>query len=146
MRKAKVVAVSLSEEKGKKRNYPYVELKRNYGIRGDFHAGNWHRQVSLLALESIEKMRQKGIDVKPGDFAENITTSGIQLSKLKIGMRLKIGKDVVLEISQLGKECHSPCAIYYQVGDCVMPKEGIFARVVKGGMIKPGDEIVIIAS
>jgi MOSC domain-containing protein YiiM len=141
----KITAVSISDKKGvKKHNVESVFLKKDFGIVEDAHAGNWHRQVSLLAEESIKKMRLKGLDVGPGDFAENITTRGIGLVKLKVGARLKIGKDAVLEISQIGKVCHARCNIYYQAGDCVMPKEGVFARVLKGGIIKPGDRLEVI--
>jgi MOSC domain-containing protein YiiM len=139
---ATVLAVCISEKKGeRKKPVESVELRENHGIVGDGHAGDWHRQVSLLAQESIDKMRALGLDVNAGDFAENITTSGINLVSLPIGSRLQIG-DVVLEVTQIGKECHTRCAIYYQAGDCVMPKEGIFAKVISGGIIKPGDEIL----
>lgn len=145
IQKPVIAAVSISSRKGtKKRNVASAELKENFGIVGDIHAGNWHRQVSLLAVESIEKMRAAGLRVGPGDFAENITTSGIDLLRLKIGDKLKIGKDAVLEITQFGKECHTRCDIYYRAGDCVMPKEGIFVRVLKGGVIKTGDEMEVI--
>ena len=141
--KAKIVAISISEKKDiAKQNVESAVLEKECGILGDAHAGT-KRQVSLLALESIEKMKEKGVNVKPGDFAENITTQGIDLSKLTPGIRLKIGKDVVLEITQIGKECHQRCDIYYQAGDCIMPREGIFARVLQSGTIKPGDDIVI---
>ena len=141
----KIVAVSISEKKSvKKRNVPSVELKENFGIVGDAHAGSGNRQVSLLAEESIKKMLDKGLNVKPGDFAENITTKGMDLLKLKIGSKMKLGSGAILEVSQIGKECHTRCNIYYQAGDCVMPTEGIFARVVKGGVLKPGDEICIL--
>lgn len=141
--KAKIIAISISENKGtKKYNIDSAMLKEDFGIVTDAHAGS-ERQVSLLAEESIEKMRAKGLNVKPGDFAENITTQGIGLLKLKLGQRLKIGKDVILEITQKGKVCHTRCNIYYQAGDCVMPREGIFAKVIKGGIIKPGDEIFV---
>ena len=141
---AKIVAVSISEKKGtKKKNVESVELKENFGIIGDAHAGAGHRQVSLLAKESIEKMRNKGLKVGPGDFAENITTEGIDLTSLRPGAKVKVGGDALLEITQLGKECHARCDIYYQAGDCVMPKEGVFAKVLEGGVIKPGDEICI---
>lgn len=106
-------------------------------------AGPWHRQVSLLAVESIEKMKALGLDVGPGDFAENITTSGINLVDLPLGTRLKIGPEAVGEVTQIGKECHSRCAIYYQAGDCVMPREGIFIRILKGGTIRAGDTIEV---
>jgi MOSC domain-containing protein YiiM len=144
MKKGEVIAVSISKKKGqKKQNMPFVRLNENYGIIGDAHAGNWHRQVSLLAQESIEKLKKKGLGLKAGDFAENITTRGINLLNLPIGTKLKIGEDVILEITQIGKECHQPCNIFYQIGDCIMPKEGIFAKVLKGGIIKPGDTIIL---
>lgn len=138
---ASVTAVCVSKEKGERKvPVPMVELVVGHGIEGDAHAGDWHRQVSLLASESIAKMRALGLDVSNGDFAENITTAGIELIALRVGDRLAIA-DALLEITQIGKECHSRCAIYHQAGDCVMPKEGIFARVLRGGTIKPGDGI-----
>lgn len=137
----KVVAVCLSESKGeRKKPVESVRLLRNHGIQGDAHAGDWHRQVSLLAQESIEKMRRMGLSVQAGDFAENITTFGIDLPSLPIGTKLNVG-ETLLEVTQIGKECHTRCAIYYQAGDCVMPKEGIFARVLQGGGIRPGDSL-----
>lgn len=136
---AKVEAVCISENKGeRKKPVESVELRENHGIVGDAHAGDWHRQVSLLATESIDKMRKLGLDVSAGDFAENITTSGIELVSLPIGTRLQLG-ETLLEVTQIGKECHTRCAIYDQAGDCVMPKEGIFAKVISGGIIRPGD-------
>lgn len=141
--KGKVRAVSISKAKGqKKENVLLVNLKEDFGILGDVHAGS-ERQVSLLAIESIEKMRQKGLKVNPGDFAENITTESIDLLKLSIGDKVSIGRAVILEISQIGKECHSRCSIYYRAGDCVMPKEGIFARILKGGTITAGDKVEV---
>lgn len=138
---ALVNAVCISEKKGeRKKPVDKVELRENHGIVGDGHAGDWHRQVSLLAEESINKMRKLGLDVNSGDFAENITTSGIDLVSLPIGSRLQVG-DALLEVTQIGKECHTRCAIYHQAGDCVMPKEGIFAKVISGGTVRPGDEI-----
>lgn len=141
----KVVSVNISEKKGvRKKPVDEVVLKTEYGIEGDAHASSeWHRQVSLLALESIRKMQALGLDVSPGDFAENITTQGIDLVALPIGTRMTIGSEVIGEVSQIGKECHTRCAIYYQAGDCVMPKEGIFIRVLKGGKIKKGDLLEI---
>lgn len=141
----KIIAISISKKKGvRKNNVGFAELKEDFGIVGDAHAGTKNRQVSLLAQESIEKMKAKGLKVKAGDFAENITTEGLYLSGLKIGDRLKIKDEVILEVSQIGKECHTRCAIYYQAGDCVMPKEGIFVKVIKGGQIKAGDAIVSV--
>jgi MOSC domain-containing protein YiiM len=138
---AHVLAVCISEKKGERKTpVAEVELRENHGIVGDAHAGDWHRQVSLLAQESIDKMRALGLDVKAGDFAENITTLGIDLVALPIGARLQVG-ETLLEVTQIGKECHTRCAIFYQAGDCVMPKEGIFVKVINGGTIKPGDEI-----
>ena len=138
---AEVVAVCISENKGeRKKPVAAIELRVDHGIVGDAHAADWHRQVSLLAQESIDKMRALGLDVTAGDFAENITTSGIELVSLPIGSRLKIG-ETLLEVTQIGKECHTRCAIFHQAGDCVMPKEGIFVKVLEPGTIKPGDRI-----
>ena len=143
--KAEVVEVSISREKGtRKENIPEGVLIENHGFKDDAHAGDWHRQVSLLAMESIEKIRAKGLDVGPGDFAENITTRGIDLVNLPIGTRLQVGEEVLMEVTQIGKECHTRCAIYYQAGDCVMPREGIFTKVLKGGRVKKSDPIVVI--
>ncbi|MDN5332160.1 MAG: molybdopterin adenylyltransferase [Tepidanaerobacteraceae bacterium] len=140
----RVVAVSISEKKGeKKQNVGKARLIEDFGLEGDAHAGSWHRQVSLLAKESIEKMKKMGLAVGPGDFAENITTEGIDLARLPVGTRLKIG-DALLEVTQIGKECHSGCAIFKQVGQCIMPREGIFARVLRGGVVSEGDEIKVI--
>jgi MOSC domain-containing protein YiiM len=137
-----VVAVCTSDRKGiRKRNVGEAPLKADWGIEGDAHAANWHRQVSLLAMESIDKMRQKGLNVGPGSFAENLTTQGINLLALPIGSRVRVGSETELEITQHGKLCHERCAIYYAAGDCVMPREGIFARVLKGGWVKVGDVI-----
>lgn len=144
----KVVAISISKKKGiPKTNVKSAKLIENFGIEGDVHAGNWHRQVSFLALESIDKMREKGLpNLRPGAFAENITTEFLELPKLEIGTRMKIGKEAELEITQIGKECHSKCAIFTKVGDCVMPREGIFARVIRGGEIFVEDEIQILSA
>jgi len=142
---ATVLAVCISQNKGeRKQPVAAVELVPDHGIAGDAHAGDWHRQVSLLAQESIDKMRAMGLDVSAGDFAENITTTGIDLVSLPIGSRLELGS-ALLEVTQIGKECHTRCAIYYQAGDCVMPKEGIFARVLKGGVVTAGMEILFKA-
>ncbi len=140
----KVIAVNISKGKGERKTpVASVELRENHGIVGDGHAGEWHRQVSLLALESIAKMQRLGLDVDSGDFAENITTEGIDLPALPIGTRLTLG-EAVLEVTQIGKECHTRCAIYYQAGDCVMPKEGIFAKVVRGGVVFPQDAVEVL--
>ena len=137
-----VKAISISKERGtQKTNVPEAELRAGFGIVGDAHAANWHRQVSLLAVESIDKMVEMGAVVSPGNFAENITTEGVELLELPVGSRLEIGDDTELEITQIGKDCHSRCAIFEQVGDCVMPREGVFAKVIKGGFIKVGDII-----
>jgi MOSC domain-containing protein YiiM len=143
---AKVVSINISSKKGiRKKPVKEAEIITDHGIKDDAHAsGTWHRQISLLALESIKKMQDLGLKVKPGDFAENITTEGIDLIKLPVGTRMKIG-DVEVEVSQIGKECHTRCAIYYQAGDCVMPKEGIFVKVMKGGKIRVGDPIEVNA-
>jgi len=143
--KGKIKAISISKDRGtRKDNVTAAELKAGFGIEGDAHAGNWHRQVSLLGQESIEKMRAKGADVSAGDFAENITTEGIDLQSLAIGSKLRLGADAEVEITQFGKECHSGCAIFQQIGDCVMPREGVFAKVIKPGRIKPGDIIEVL--
>ncbi len=141
-----VIAVCQSERKGERKTpMARVTIREDYGVVGDAHAdSSTHRQVSLLAIESIDKMRGKGLELHPGDFAENITTEGIDLSKLPIGTRINIGEDAILEMTQIGKECHTGCAIRQQVGDCIMPREGIFARVTRGGEIKPGDRIEIV--
>jgi MOSC domain-containing protein YiiM len=142
--RGKVLAVNISEDKGtKKTNIQSCSLLKDFGLKGDAHAGPWHRQVSLLANESIEKMRAKGLNVGYGNFAENVTTEGVDLVHLPIGTEIRIGNSVILRVTQIGKECHERCAIYYQAGDCVMPKEGIFAEVVSEGEVKVEDEIVI---
>ncbi|HEX3013732.1 MAG TPA: MOSC domain-containing protein [Methanobacterium sp.] len=142
----KIIAVCTSEMKQtKKINVGDACLKKDYGITGDAHSSSkTHRQISLLAIESINKMRDIGLDVNPGDFAENLTTEGIDLVPLPIGTKLSAGEEVVLEVTQIGKECHTRCAIYHQAGDCIMPKEGIFARVLTGGRVKIGDKIKIV--
>lgn len=142
---AAVVSINISAKKGvRKKPVDEALLIENFGIESDGHASDkWHRQVSLLALESIKKMQDKGLKVVPGDFAENITTEGIDLPSLPIGTRMTIGEEAEVEVTQIGKECHNKCAIYYQAGDCVMPKEGIFVKVLKGGKIKKGDKIVV---
>jgi MOSC domain-containing protein YiiM len=142
---ARVIAVCTSETKGvRKEDVKKGILKEEFGLVGDAHADSgWHRQVSLLSMDSIEKMRKMGYDVGPGDFAENLTCEGIELYTLPIGTRLDVGKGIILEVSQIGKECHAGCAIFKLTGKCIMPKEGIFARVIKGGPVESGDEIKI---
>jgi MOSC domain-containing protein YiiM len=143
--RGKVISVNISPEKGvRKVNVVQSCLLPEFGLKDDAHAGKWHRQVSLLAMESIDKMVRLGLKVGPGDFAENITTQGLDLLKLPVGTRFRIGENSLLEVTQIGKVCHTRCAIYYQAGDCVMPKEGIFARVLEGGEIKVGDEIHVL--
>ncbi|MBM4135880.1 MAG: MOSC domain-containing protein [Nitrospira sp.] len=143
--KGRVVSINISTKKSvRKKPIKEAEIKTDFGIEGDAHASSqWHRQVSLLALESIQKMQALGLKVNPGDFAENITTEGIDLLKLPLGTKMTIGKDIEVEVSQIGKECHTRCSIYYQAGDCIMPKEGIFVKVLKGGKIKEGDPIIV---
>lgn len=139
---ATVVSVNVSEKTGmKKHDVGSCLAVVGQGLEGDAHAGDWHRQISLLAVESIDRMRLAGLDVWPGDFAENITTKGIELVTLPVGTRLRVGGNVILEVTQIGKECPRPCAIYYQAGECVMPKEGIFVTVIEGGDISVGDAI-----
>ena len=142
--KGKILAVNVSLNKGERKTaVPLATLLVEHGIEGDAHAGDWHRQVSLLAMESIAKMQALGLEVGEGDFAENITTQGLDLVSLPIGTRFTIG-ETLLEVTHIGKECHTRCAIFYQAGDCVMPKEGIFARVLSGGVVRPGDEIEVL--
>ncbi len=142
--KGKVLAVNISADKGtKKNNVRRCDLLRGFGLKGDAHGGHWHRQVSLLANESIDEMRRKGLKAAYGDFAENITTEGINLMSLPIGTTLRIGNEAILRMTQKGKECHDRCAIYYQMGDCVMPREGVFAEVLQPGQISVGDSIEV---
>lgn len=142
-----VIAVCTSPKKGtKKQAVATVCLEEGYGITGDAHADtDTHRQVSLLAIESIDKMRKLGLELQPGDFAENLTCEGINLSSLPVGTRISVGKETLLEVTQIGKECHQRCAIYRQVGQCIMPDEGIFARVLKGGVVRAGDTVEVVS-
>ncbi|MGD0855789.1 MAG: MOSC domain-containing protein [Dehalococcoidia bacterium] len=144
---AKIIAICKSEQKGTSK-YPVNagELKVNCGLVGDAHAGgdDRAREISLLAIESIEKMNRTGFDFHAGDFAENLTTSGLELVSLPIGTNMKVGNDVVLQVTQIGKKCHTGCAVFKQAGKCIMPKEGIFARVVTGGLVRPDDEIIVL--
>jgi MOSC domain-containing protein YiiM len=137
-----VLSVNISQAKGeKKHNISCGLLMVDHGLKDDAHVGSWIRQVSLLAKESIEKIRAKGLDVQYGDFAENLTTEGIDLPSLPVGTRLKVGSECILEVTQIGKVCHERCNIFYAVGDCVMPREGIFAKVLIGGQVRVGDQI-----
>lgn len=143
---ARVVAVNISDRKGViKTPVDMGEFQTDLGLKGDAHSGNWHRQVSLLAQESIDKMSAKGIlELTSGKFAENLTTEGIELFTLPVGTRLEIG-EVLMEVTQIGKECHRGCQIMKMVGDCIMPREGIFAKILRNGVIRPGDEISLLA-
>ena len=143
---SKVLAICISKHKGTLKNeVSEANFIEEFGIEGDAHAGKWHRQVSLLALEKIEDFRNKGGNVDFGAFGENLVVDGIELHKLPVGQQLQVG-EVLLEVTQIGKECHDKCAIYYQVGECIMPKNGIFTRVLKGGKVKVGDKCTLIDS
>jgi len=144
--KGKVLSVNIAAEKGeKKHNIGKCRLLKDLGLENDAHAGFMHRQVSLLAKESIRKIQEKGLDVSYGDFAENLTVEGLDLPSLPIGTMLRVGEKTILKVSQIGKECHTRCNIFYQVGDCVMPREGIFAEVVTEGDVAVGDEIEVVS-
>jgi MOSC domain-containing protein YiiM len=144
MASARIVSVNISSTTGvRKTPIPQGELRPQVGLVGDAHSGPWHRQLSLLALESIQKMRERGLEVNPGDFAENITTEGLSLHTLPVGTRLRLG-EVEVEVTQIGKECHTGCAIRQQTGDCVMPREGIFVRVLNPGVVRPGDPVSLV--
>jgi MOSC domain-containing protein YiiM len=135
----------LSKKKGtRKTQVKEVELIKDYGIKNDAHAGSWHRQVSFLSSENIEKTKESGLDVNFGDFAENIATVGIDWKSVPVGTVVKLGGTAIVEITQIGKECHKKCAIYYAAGDCIMPKEGVFARVLEGGKIACGDPVELV--
>ncbi len=142
----RITAISISKKKGiPKSNVPFANLIADWGIEGDVHAGKWHRQVSFLAIESIDKMRVKLPSLRPGAFAENITTEFIDIPHLKIGTKVRIGNEAELVITQIGKKCHDKCAIFAIVGDCVMPREGIFAKVIRSGKICTNDKIEILS-
>ena len=144
MKQGRILAVCISERKGeRKKAISSGRLVENFGLQGDAHAGDWHRQISLLGDESVDKMRAVGLDVGAGDFAENLTIVGINLPLLPIGTHLRVGPTALLEVTQIGKECHHHCAIYQQVGDCVMPREGIFARVLRGGPVAKDDLVIV---
>ena len=137
-----IVAVCRSEQQGTvKQAVPEAELRRGHGLVGDAHAGTWHRQLSLLADERIDEMRAKGLELVPGAFGENVVTRGIDLGALAVGRRVRAGEHAVLQVTQRGKECHDRCAIYHRTGDCIMPREGLFVRVLRGGMLRAGDRI-----
>ena len=141
----KVLAVCISEKRGtQKKNVGRVRLIENYGLEGDAHAGNWHRQVSLLSYDRIREFNERGAGVGPGAFGENLVVEGIDFKLLPVGTKLKCG-DVVLELTQIGKECHSHCEIYKKMGECIMPREGVFARVLCGGTIEEGDEMELVS-
>ena len=143
--KGTILAVCVSKEKGtQKENVGSGKIKANYGLEGDAHSGPWHRQVSLLANESIEKMRKLGLELGYGDFGENIVTQGIDLLTLGVGSQLRLGDSVIGEITQIGKVCHDRCAIYYKTGDCIMPREGIFIQILTGGKVSVGDTVEVI--
>ena len=145
MSQGSIIAVCTSLKKGeRKKDVGHCQLLKEFGLEGDAHAGDWHRQVSLLAQESIDKMIAAGLDVGPGDFAENLTTRGMELYTLPIGSLFRLQSGAELEVTQIGKECHTRCSIYYQAGDCVMPKEGIFARVLKEGLVSNGDRLELV--
>ena len=138
----KIVSIAVSKKKGTiKKCVPEAELIENHGIKEDAHAGDWHRQLSFLASESIEKASSEDFKLNFGDFAENIATTGIDWKSQPIGQVFKLGETTLVEITQIGKECHQKCAIFYRTGDCIMPKEGVFAKILKGGTIKVGDKI-----
>jgi MOSC domain-containing protein YiiM len=145
MNKGKVIAVCSSKNKGTpKKDIVSGFLQNGFGLEGDAHGGDWHRQISLLGIEQIQTMKDKGYDVKAGSFAENITTSGLDHSVLKIGDVIKIGEIAAVEITQIGKECHTRCAIFNKIGECIMPEKGIFAKVVHEGPVKTGDDIEVV--
>lgn len=145
MSKGKIVGVCVSDRKGiPKKNIGSTYLEAGLGIKDDAHSGPWHRQISLLANEAIDTMRQKGYELVEGSFAENLTTEGIDLKNLPVGTELKVGESARLKITQIGKECHTKCAIFRKVGDCIMPLEGIFAEVLESGTVKIGDTIEVL--
>jgi MOSC domain-containing protein YiiM len=140
----KIVSLAISKKKGtRKTPVERVEVAKDHGIIGDAHAGPWERQVSFLAAEQIQEARSRGLQVDFGDFAENVATEGVNWKELPLGTRVKLGQEVVVEITKIGKECHKKCAIYYQAGDCIMPREGVFGKVIDGGTLRCGDAIEI---
>jgi MOSC domain-containing protein YiiM len=140
----KIVSIATSRKKGtQKVTVDEALLIKEHGLEGDAHAGSWHRQVSFLASEEIDKAREKGLEVTFGDFAENIATTGVDWKRIPVGSRIRLGQNALVEITQIGKECHNRCAIYYKAGDCIMPREGVFGRVLEEGKIRCGDPIRI---
>ena len=140
----KIVSIAVSKKKGtRKTQVEQAEVIEDFGLKGDAHGGPWHRQVSFLANENIEEAQRQGLEVTFGDFAENIATTGIDWNTIPVGTQVTLGESVLVEITQIGKTCHKKCAIYYQAGDCIMPREGVFARVLKGGIIQCGDKITL---
>lgn len=138
----KIVSIARSKRKGTKKTVvSEAALVEGHGLEGDAHAGPWHRQVSFLAAERIEEARARGLDVTFGDFAENVATTGIDWKAVPVGSRFRLGETALLEITQIGKECHNKCAVYYAAGDCIMPREGVFAKVIVGGLIRVGDNV-----
>ncbi len=138
----KIVAICISKKKGdQKRDVKQCRLIENYGLEGDAHAGSWHRQISLLSIEGRLVMENKGVKLDAGDFGENVLTEGVEFANIMVGNKIRLGKDALVRVTQIGKECHDRCNIYYQVGDCIMPRAGIFAEVLKGGEIKIDDDI-----
>jgi MOSC domain-containing protein YiiM len=138
----KIIAICISKKKGvQKKDVKQCRLIENYGLEGDAHAGSWHRQISLLSIEGRLVMENKGVKLDAGDFGENVLTKGVEIANIIVGNKIRLGKDALVRVTQIGKECHDRCNIYYQVGDCIMPREGIFAEVLKGGEIKVDDDI-----
>lgn len=142
---SKIVSIAISKKKGtRKSRVESVDVVRDHGIRGDAHSGPWERQISFLAAEQIQEARRRGLQVDFGDFAENLATEGIDWKNLPLGTRVRLGQDVIVELTKIGKDCHKKCAIYYQAGDCIMPREGVFGRVLEGGTLRCGDTIEIL--
>ncbi len=140
----RIEAICISTKKGRvKKTIPMAEFRENHGIVGDAHAGEWHRQISILSLESINVMREKIPNLADGAFAENLVISGVDLSRIDVGTRFHLGDSIILEVTQIGKECHTSCAIRTITGDCIMPREGIFCRVIRGGLLHPGDQFAV---
>ena len=140
----KVIAVCVSEQKGtQKKNVGSAQFVEDWGIQGDAHAGKWHRQVSLLSYDRVEEFRARGAQVEPGAFGENLLVEGFDFKSLPVGTRFGCN-GAVLELTQIGKQCHAHCQIYRQVGDCIMPREGVFTRVLRGGVVRVGDELTIL--